>query len=88
MAEALMLALTDRGIARSEAHEVLRRLTRDLDAAALVPLQQRAEGDETLRRAFRPEEIRQVLDPASYLAASGRKTRKVLEEAARALGRS
>jgi adenylosuccinate lyase len=88
MAEALMLALTDRGIARSEAHEVLRRLTRDLDAAALVPLQQRAEGDETLRRAFRPEEIRQVLDPASYLAASGRKARKVLEEAARALGRS
>lgn len=76
MTEALMLALTSRGLARSEAHELLRRLTHRPDQPP--PLVERAKADAAVRGLLRPEEIEQLLDPAAYVRAAAEKTDRVL----------
>lgn len=77
MTENLMLALTARGLPRSEAHELLRTLTRDLgprdDLAA------RAREDPRVRERLRPEEVAELLDPARYVEAASGKTARILE---------
>ena len=83
MTENLMLRLTARGLARSEAHELLRRLTRDV--AHGPSLAERARHEPGVLRLLSPEEIDEVLDPKSYVAAAARKTDRVVERLTKTL---
>ncbi len=78
MAEALMLALTERGLPRASAHELLRGLTRGLGPEAVAPLARRAARDPQVRRYFSPAEVKRVLDPSRYVEASREKTERLL----------
>ncbi len=76
MTESLMLALTARGLARAEAHEVMRTLTRDAgDGAGLGA---RLRNDPRVTRLIPPEEVDRLLDPAEYVAAAAAKTDRIL----------
>ncbi len=76
MTESLMLALTAKGLARSEAHERLRQLTRGRDASG--SLAERASADPVVRRLLTPAELATLLDPASYVRAAAEKTERIL----------
>jgi adenylosuccinate lyase len=76
MTEALMLALTSKGLARSEAHETLRRLTHRPDQAP--SLLERARADVTVRRLLSAAEIEALLDPQAYVRAAAAKTDRIL----------
>ena len=76
MTEHLMLALTAKGLPRSDAHELLRRLTRGEGAPGELLARARAEPD--LAKRFRPEELERLLSPASYVDAAAAKTDRVL----------
>ena len=84
MSEQLMLALTARGIARAEAHEILRTLTRDL--AEGPSLADRAKAHPEVRRLFEPAEIDRLLDPAGYVRAAAEKTDRILARLERERG--
>jgi adenylosuccinate lyase len=76
MSEALMLALTSAGLARAEAHELLRRLTqRPHEPPSLF---ERARADPALSKLLTPAEIARLLDPAAYVAAATAKTDRIL----------
>jgi adenylosuccinate lyase len=76
MTESLMLALTGRGLARADAHELLRRLTKDPSSGP--PLADRAKADPGVRTWLEPKEIDELLDPASYVRAAAEKTDRIL----------
>jgi adenylosuccinate lyase len=76
MTENLMLALTTNGLARLEAHEILRKLTRN--PAEGSTLAERAKADPTVRMHLTPEEVDALLDPASYVRAATEKTDRIL----------
>jgi adenylosuccinate lyase len=76
MTESLMLALTAKGLARAEAHEILRRLTRDPSSGP--PLADRAKSDPGVTAHLSPAEIDGLLDPASYVRAAAEKTDRIL----------
>ncbi|MGI0067624.1 MAG: adenylosuccinate lyase [Thermoplasmata archaeon] len=76
MTESLMLALTAKGMARTEAHELLRQLTRDPDRPP--SLAERARSDGTVQRLLRPEEIDELLRPNRYVEAAAAKTDRVI----------
>jgi len=76
MTENLMLALTGRGLARADAHELLRRLTKDPGAGP--SLAERAKGDATVRQWLEPPDIDRLLDPAAYVRAAAEKTDRIL----------
>jgi adenylosuccinate lyase len=84
MTENLMLTLTARGVPRSDAHELLRRLTRDLGAG--TDLADRAANDPVVRKWLRPEEIRDLLDPARYVQSAAAKADRVIAKLADELG--
>ena len=75
MTEGLMIALAAHGVPRSEAHELLRTLTRSgetgalSDRAALVP---------RIAERLTPDEIRAALDPERYVEAATAKTDRIL----------
>ena len=75
MTENLMLALTARGLARGEAHEILRTLTR---AGGEGSLGARAKADPRIRALLPEKEIDELLDPARYVHAAAEKTDRVL----------
>ncbi len=77
MAENLMLALTARGMARADAHERLRTLTRD--AAHGAGLADRAAADRAITGLLTPAEIRELLDPDAYVRAATAKTDRVVD---------
>ncbi len=76
MTEALMLTLTERGLARGEAHELLRRLTRDMRPGESLVARATASGEVT--RRIPGSEIAELLDPARYVEAAARKTDAVI----------
>ncbi len=84
MAENLMLALTARGVPRSEAHELLRSLTR-ADATGET-LASRAKQNPTLRAHFQEAELDQLLLPDAYVQAAAAKTDRVISRLERELG--
>ena len=84
MTENLMLALTLKGIARSEAHELLRALTSD--PAKGPPLLDRAKESAVVRAHLTPSEIEELLDPESYVRAAAAKTDRILADLDRRLG--
>ncbi len=76
MTESLMLALTSRGLARSDAHELLRRLTKDPGTGP--SLAERAKADPTVRTWLEAADVDRLLDPAAYVRAASEKTDRVL----------
>ncbi|MCI4369169.1 MAG: adenylosuccinate lyase [Thermoplasmata archaeon] len=85
MTERLMLALTEKGVARSEAHELLRKLTRDSSAGP--SLRERASAEPTVKRLFPSSELSELLDPMSYVKAAEAKTRRVVRALSEEIGR-
>ncbi|HTT45531.1 MAG TPA: adenylosuccinate lyase [Thermoplasmata archaeon] len=78
MTENLMLALTSRGLARSEAHELLRTLTSDPSKGP--PLVERAKANPVIRSHFSPLEIEELLDPGTYVRAAAAKTDRIVHD--------
>jgi adenylosuccinate lyase len=76
MTESLMLALTAKGLRRSDAHELMRRLTEG--AAAGLGLGDRAKSDPIVRQYLSPAEIDELVDPAAYVRAAAEKTDRIL----------
>lgn len=76
MTENLLLALTAKGVARSEAHEALRRLTRD--AGPGVALADRAKADPAITSHLDPGTIDRLLSPEAYVHAAAQKTDRVV----------
>jgi len=85
MTENLMLALTSKGLARAEAHELLRALT--MDSARGPPLLERAKADPKVRAHLSAEEVEGLLDPTSYVRAAAAKTDRILADLDRRLDR-
>jgi len=83
MVENLMLALTVRGVPRSDAHELLRTLSRDGRTGRALAA--RAKSDPVIRQHFSETEIDQLLDPAAYVQAAAEKTDRVVESLRREL---
>ncbi len=76
MTESLMLALTSKGVPRSEAHELLRRLTRGGKAG--TSLAERAKADPVVAAHFSSDEIDRLLAPEAYVRAAAEKTGRVV----------
>jgi len=85
MTESLVLALTSKGLARSEAHELLRTLT--ADPAKGPPLVERAKANAVVRAHLSPSEVDDLLDPASYVRAAAAKTDRIVADLERKLAR-
>jgi adenylosuccinate lyase len=85
MTEGLMLALTQRGLPRAEAHELLRQLTRGLAPGA--SLLERAQGNPDVTRLVPATELAELLDAGRYVEASARKTDRLLARLEGALAR-
>jgi adenylosuccinate lyase len=83
MIENLLLALTERGVPRSEAHELLRALSRQDKRAG--PIAARAKSDPVLRKHFSEGELDLLLDPAAYVRAATAKTDRVVAHLRREL---
>jgi adenylosuccinate lyase len=83
MVENFMLALTARGVPRSEAHEFLRTLSHDDDRSGTLAT--RAKSDPTLRKHFTEAELMQLLDPSGYVQAAAAKTDRVVDSLRREL---
>jgi adenylosuccinate lyase len=83
MVENLMLALTARGVPRSEAHELLRSMSRAEDQEGTLAA--RAKSDPLLKKHFSSVELDQLLDPAEYVRAAAAKTDRVVDSLRREL---
>ena len=84
MTESLLLALTRAGVPRSEAHEILRRLTRDGSHGG--SLAERARKEPAITARLSAGEIDRLVDPRTYVEAAAQKTDRVLAEIRRDLG--
>ncbi|HEV2429872.1 MAG TPA: adenylosuccinate lyase [Thermoplasmata archaeon] len=85
LTESLMLELTRRGLPRSEAHELLRTLTRG--AGPSDAFAARARADPTILRFLRPDEVDRLLEPTEYVAAAAAKTDAIVRRLAPELER-
>ncbi len=86
MSEALMIALTKKGVSRQEAHEILRRnaMRAYEESRALKDI---LLEDDTILRYLSPEEIEDLLKPENYLGTAReridlvvKKARKLVDE--------
>ena len=83
MVENLMLALTARGLPRSEAHELLRKMSRSEKSGETIAA--RAKSDKVLRAHFSEAELDQLLDPAAYVKAAAAKSDRIVDSLQREL---
>lgn len=86
MAEPVMMKLTEKGLGRQDAHEILRKasmIAMDKDRQLRDVL---LETDE-LKNILTAEEIKAVMDPASYTGGSGEITDRMVKAAEKAIGK-
>ncbi len=69
MSEAVMLALTRKGMSRQEAHELIRRLAIK-SASQNLPFRDVLMEDQTVSRMLSKEEIDETLNPENYLGTA------------------
>jgi adenylosuccinate lyase len=69
MSEAVMIALTKKGMSRQEAHELLRKLTIKSEKEAR-PFKKILVEDKTVSRKLNKNEIDQALNPRNYLGTA------------------
>ncbi|MEM2146014.1 MAG: hypothetical protein QW279_11685, partial [Candidatus Jordarchaeaceae archaeon] len=86
MSEAVMIALTKKGLSRQEAHELLRKLTIKSEMEK-VPFKKVLLEDKTVSAKLSEKEIDEALNPQNYTGTALeqvelmiKKTRKELEE--------
>jgi adenylosuccinate lyase len=79
MAEAVMIALVDKGIGRQDAHEIMRKLSM-MALETNTHLGEQMALDETISQLFSPEEIDILMNPKSYIGQAERIVDKTLEE--------
>jgi len=80
MSESLMIALTQKGLPRHKAHELLRELSREV-LQSNKSLFEVAVNDERVRKYLTIEEIRQYLEPSNYLGSYKELIRRTIEYA-------
>jgi adenylosuccinate lyase len=86
MAEPVMMKLTEKGMGRQDAHEIVRKSSMkalDEDRQLLDILLE----EESLKGVLTPEEIKKVMDPAGYTGGSAEITDRMVAAAEKALGR-
>jgi len=66
MAEAVMIALVDKGIGRQEAHAMVRKASLQAEAEG-TNLYDKLLKVKEVKQAFSREELAQVMDPADYV---------------------
>jgi adenylosuccinate lyase len=69
MAEAVMMALTKKGVNRQEAHELLRKLTIKSETDR-QPFRETLLKDKTVRGKLGEKEIDEALNPRNYLGTA------------------
>jgi adenylosuccinate lyase len=69
MSEAVMIALTKKGMSRQEAHELLRKLTLKSEAEKL-PFKETLLQDKVIRGKLSEKEIENALNPRNYLGTA------------------
>ncbi|HEQ78053.1 MAG TPA: adenylosuccinate lyase, partial [Euryarchaeota archaeon] len=78
MAEAIMIAMTKKGMGRQEAHELLRKLaveTYNSDREYSEVLKENSE----IKKYMNEEEIDEALKPENYIGTAVEQVRKVLD---------
>jgi len=76
MAEAVMIGLTEKGMGRQEAHELLRKLSIKAVKANL-PLRDTLVGDKTIKKFLSETEIDKLLDPKNYIGTAVQQVKNV-----------
>jgi len=84
MTENLMLALTSKGLARHEAHELLRRLSQ-ASPGGESDFATRVRADPTVRAHLSEAELATILSAESYVRAAAEKTDRIVERLEREL---
>ena len=78
MSEAVMIALTKKGVDRQKAHEMLRRASMRAYANRSSLLEELL-GDEEIMKYFTKEELSELLKPENYLGTAVERVEKVVE---------
>jgi adenylosuccinate lyase len=66
MAEAVMIALVDKGIGRQDAHALVRKASQQAEMEG-ANLYEKLLQVKEVKKAFTPEELAEVMDPANYI---------------------
>jgi len=86
MAESLMMRMTEKGIGRQDAHEMIREssmIAEDEDRQLRDVILERSD----LRDLMTEEEIRDAMDPVNYTGSSKEIVDNMVSEVGRVLGR-
>jgi adenylosuccinate lyase len=75
MSEAVMIALTRKGMGRQEAHEVVRRVALKTKTTFFEEI----INDEDVKRYLSDDEIEKILKPENYIGTARRKIDKVVQ---------
>ena len=78
MSEAVMIALTRKGMGRQEAHEVVRRASMRAYESGRTLLEELLE-DDVVRNYLSENELRELLKPENYLGTAKEKVERVVE---------
>jgi len=79
MAEAVMIALTRKGMDRQDAHEILRQASMDALARG-IPLARVLSGHKGVTRFISPPEIQALLDPPHYVGTAPAQVDRVIKK--------
>jgi len=79
MSEAVMIALTGKGMSRQEAHELVRRLAIE-SASEGLSFEDVLLGDSEMMRKLPEEEIKEMLDPRNYLGTAVEQVERCIEK--------
>ena len=80
MSEAVMIALTKKGMSRQEAHELLRKLTIKSEMEK-VPFRKVLLEDKVVRQKLSEKEIDEALNPRNYLGTALKQVELMVEKA-------
>jgi adenylosuccinate lyase len=79
MSEAVMIALTKKGVSRQEAHELLRKLTIKSEMEK-VPFKKVLLEDKVVRQKLSEKEIDEALNPQNYLGTALEQVKLMVEK--------
>jgi len=79
MSEAVMIALTERGMSRQEAHERLRMLAIKSEAEK-QPFKTVLLGDKKARKLLKEQEINKALNPRNYLGTTAKQVERMIKK--------
>lgn len=79
MAEAVMIAMVNKGIGRQEAHEIMRKISM-LALETKTHLREQMALDENISQLFSPEEIENLMNPKNYIGQAKKIVDRTLED--------